>query len=126
MKKVKTVDLNYEPGDFCITQKHPYGEKAHRNKRGAYVNPIGFGNATETTSSKFWLTVDTGKGYARVRIDRYFKDRGKKLTPKRREKLEDTMPDKVNISQLVSMYGNSYLVVDDNDMDAWSKAAGIK
>lgn len=126
MKKVKTVDLYYEPGEFSITQKHPYGEKAHRNKRGAYVNPLGFGNAAETVSSKFWLTVDTGKGMTRVRIDPYFKDRGKRLTPKRREKLEDTMPEKVAISKQVSMYGNTYLAVDDADMDAWCKDAGIK
>jgi hypothetical protein len=63
---------------------------------------------------------------AQVRIDRYFKDRKKKLTEKRRSALAETMPKKVHIERQVSDYGNSYVGVDETDMDAWSKAAGIK
>lgn len=63
---------------------------------------------------------------AQVRIDRYFKERKKKLTEKRRTALAETMPKKVHIEQQISDFGYSYMEVDETDMDAWSKAAGIK
>ena len=126
MKKVKTIGIHYIPGERKLTQRHKKGERPHYGKNGAFVNPTGFGYATETRPSKLILTVDTGEGMVQVRVDRYFKDRGKRLTKKRRRALAETMPKKVHIEQQVSAYGNSYMGVNEAEMDAWSKAAGIK
>ena len=126
MKEVKTIGIHYIPGEKLFTQRHKKGERPHYGKNGAFVNPTGFGYATETKPSKLILIVDTGEGMAQVRIDRYFKDRKKKITEKRRSALAETMPKKVHIERQVSDYGNSYMGVDETDMDAWSKAAGIK
>lgn len=127
MRKVKTIGTYYEPGSFAVTQKHKRGEKSHYNKKGAYVNPLGFGNATEVTASHYYLFVETKNGgTASVRIDRYFKDRGKRLTEKRRNALEACMPEEVHIETLISDYGTQYVAVSDADMHSWCKEAGIK
>lgn len=127
MAEVKTQGLYYEPGSFTITQGHKYGEKSHYKKSGAFVDPIGFGNATETTTSKFYMHVETPNGKtSMVRIDGFFKERGKRITEKRRGTLEDTMPDYVNLITKVSDYGKEYVTVSDEDMKKWCKAAKIK
>lgn len=126
MKKFKTRGLQYIPGDFCVTQGHKCGERAHYSRRGAYVNPIGFGNATETRPSRLLLAIDAGDEVSSVRIDDYFKERGKRLTQKRIERLEETMPDKVTLIRQVSCYGNEYITVDEDEMKKWCKKAGIK
>ncbi len=126
MAKVKTLGTYYEPGSFSVTQKHKRGEQIHYNKRGAHVNPLGFGNATEVTTSHYYLFVETKNGEtASVRIDRYFKDRGKKFTEKRRCALEACRPEKVHLETAISDFGNKYTVVVENDMFAWCKDAGI-
>ena len=58
-----------------------------------------------------------------VRIDRYFKERRKKLTPGRRQKLEAAMPDEVQLTEC-TMYGQK--TVSEADMDQWCADAGIK
>ena len=39
--KATTMYINYEPGEFYITQGHKGYEKRHQNKAGRYVNPTG-------------------------------------------------------------------------------------
>ena len=58
-----------------------------------------------------------------MRIDRYFKERRKKLTPARRQKLEAAMPDEVQLTEC-TMYGQK--TVSKADMDQWCADAGIK
>ena len=61
-----------------------------------------------------------------VRIDPYFKARGKKLTEKRRTKLEECRPDQVHLEKSISYYGNEYVTVIEEDMFEWCKNAGIE
>lgn len=69
MKEVKTVGIHYIPGERLLTQRHKKSERPHYRKNGAFVNPTGFGYATETKPSMLILTFDTGEGMAQVRID---------------------------------------------------------
>ena len=81
MAKLKTAGLVYEPGEFYVTQGHKYGERGHYNNRGSYVNPIGFGNATESKGSRLWLYVYAKEGKTgRVRIDSYLKENVGRIT----------------------------------------------
>ena len=123
MAKVKPISLLYIDGIRGVTQKHKSGERRHRKKDGTFVEPLGFGNAKEYTPSEYWLSSETGEGRGRVRIDRYFKERRKKLTPGRRQKLEAAMPDEVQLTEC-TMYGQK--TVSEADMDQWCADAGIK
>lgn len=126
MAKLKTAELVYEPGEFYITQGHKYGEKSHYNRRD-YVNPIGFGNATELKGSRLWLYVYATDGkIGRLRIDPYLKENVGRLTKKLIKKLENAIPDYVHLVNEVSDYGNEYVTVKEKDMIKWIEEAGIK
>ena len=125
MAKVKPISLLYIDGIRGVTQKHKSGERRHRKKDGTFVEPLGFGNAKEDTPSEYWLSYETGEGRGRVRIDRYFKERRKKLTPGRRQKLEAAMPDEVQLTEC-TVYGQKVVTVSEADMDQWCADAGIK
>ena len=123
--KFNTVDTRYYPGDRFISQKHKSGEKRHHSKSGTFVEPIGFGNAVESTPSEYYLIVEAGKGQVYIRIDSYFKERRKKLTEKRRAKLRAAMPEEVQLVKRKTS-GREIITVSDQDMAQWCEAAGIR
>lgn len=124
MKQVKTIGTYYDEGEFDVTQRHKKGEKPHYNKNGAYVTPLGYGNATEIRGSKYYLYVEMeNDDRISVRIDPYFKKRNKRLTEKRRDALESCRPEYVHLE---SGSEDGYVMIVDEDMDDWCKNAGIK
>lgn len=80
--KAKTISVTYEPGEYNLTQGHKgYEKKCYKNN--SYINPTGFGWATEYKQSRIIVGVDVKGLYAEVWVDRFFKDNWGRLTTKR-------------------------------------------
>ena len=121
--KAATVSIQYQPGDFYISQGHKGYEKKHRNKAGRTVNPIGFGWAAECKPSRIVVGVEVNSKYAEVYADRYFKDSWGRLTAGRVEAIMDSLPDELSVTENETHAGSIYYTIDENCMDKWLKAA---
>ena len=126
MKKYNTVSIQYIPGEYYITQGHKGYERNHYNKYGRYVNQRGFGWASESKPSELLLYIESEEGRLAVRVDPYFKENVGRMTQNRIERIIAAMPDEVNVEKRTSDYGNDYLAVNENDLNEWRKAAGLK
>lgn len=120
--KAKTISVTYEPGEYNLTQGHKgYEKKRYKNNR--YINPTGFGWATEYKPSRIIVGVDVKGLYAEVWVDRFFKDNWGKLTTKRVKAIKATLPDKIKVHECETYYGSTYYVADEKSLEDWLKAA---
>lgn len=118
------LSLKYEPGDFYLTQGVKEGTKT-TYKNGYTHSPrgAGWGNNYKPSRLTLILDVDGSRGYSW--IDRYFKDNVGRLTDNRLNKIEAAMPNTVEVEEYHRQDGTPYYVVDDKDMEAWVKRAGL-
>lgn len=115
--KVKTQGLKYEKAEFGLTQGHKNGER-QRYEGGSFVNPRGYGWATESSPSTLILKIYKDDSYIPVRVDTYFRQTWKRLTQKRIEAIYDTCPDEVDI---IMRYGE--YAVSEVDLERWMRNA---
>lgn len=120
--KATTMYINYEPGEFYITQGHKGYEKRHQNKAGRYVNPTGFGWGTESKPSRISVGIEIDGKKNEVFVDRYFKDNWGRLTSGRVSVIKKTLPDELEVIKNTQS-GNVYYTVDDKSMESWLFAA---
>lgn len=120
--KAKTKSIFYEPGEFFRSNGHKGYERRHKNA-GRYVNPTGFGWATESKPSRISLGVEINGQYEEVLVDHYFKDNWGRMTAGRVQAIKDTLPDEVEIIENQSYSGATYYTVADETMDNWLAAA---
>lgn len=73
--KADTRFISYVPGEYYLTQGHKGDERKHKNKRGQYITPTGFGWGTVSKPSKIILGVNVDGKNVTVFVDRYFKDK---------------------------------------------------
>lgn len=115
--KVKTQGLKYEKAEFGLTQGHKNGER-QRYEGGSFVNPRGYGWATESSPSTLILKIYKDDSYIPVRVDTYFRQTWKRLTQKRIEAIYDTCPDEVDIILRHGEYA-----VSEGDLERWMRNA---
>lgn len=115
--KVKVQGLKHEKAEFGLTQGHKNGER-QRYEGGSFVNPRGYGWATESSPSTLILKIYKDDSYIPVRVDTYFRQTWKRLTQKRIEAIYDTCPDEVDI---IMRYGE--YAVSEVDLERWMRNA---
>lgn len=94
----KIHSFNYDAGEYTKTQGHKGYERTHY-RNGKYINPTGFGWASEYRPSRITIGICVDGAYAEVWIDRFFKDNWGRLTTKRLTTIRDTMPEEVNVEK---------------------------
>lgn len=117
--KAKTITIEYEPGEYYITQGHKKNERKHRNSYGQYVNPTGYGWGTVSKSSKLTVNVIVNEKHETVLVDRYFKENLGRLTTRRIDAIERTMPEFLEIEGHTNCYGDEYFIVNETSMEEW-------
>lgn len=121
--KAKTISVNYEPGEFYITQGHKGYERKHRNKLGQTVTPTGFGWGTVSKSSRITVDVNVNGKCREVFVDHFFKDNWGKLTAGRVQAIKETVPDELSLIENTTYSGGTYYTVKEEDMYEWLVAA---
>ena len=119
---VKTISITFEPGEYNITQGHK-GYERKRYKDGRYINPTGFGWATECKPSRITVGVDVNGSYTEIWVDRYFKDNWGRLTNKRVKAIKATLPDEINVLKNETYSGDIYFTIDEESLESWLKMA---
>lgn len=122
--KAICLDVFYEEGDFYLTQGVKKGTRT-TYKNGYTHSPRGSGWGENYKPSHLVLTIEVKGKVVDTWIDRYFKDNVGKLTKKRRNKIIDTMPYKVEVEEYEKQDGSSYYVVDEDDLEKWAKRAKL-
>jgi hypothetical protein len=121
----KTVSINYEPGEFYMTQGHKGYERRHRNKSGHLVTPTGFGWGSVSKPSRITVGIEVKDKYAEVYVDYFFKRNWGKLTAGRVQAIKDTMPDEIKVNKNKTVSGGTYYTVAEESMDSWLEAAKV-
>ncbi|HEY9059189.1 MAG TPA: hypothetical protein VIO64_01615 [Pseudobacteroides sp.] len=120
--EAKIISFYYETGEYAVTQGHKGYEKKH-NKSGKYINPKGFGWATEYKPSRITLGIVVNGVYAEVWVDRFFKDNWGRLTAGRVNAIKNTLPKEVNVIENIGLSGEIYYTIDDESLEKWLAAA---
>lgn len=120
--KAETLSICCEPGEYYKTQGHKNSEKVHY-KGGRYVNPTGFGWATEGSPSRITVGLNVKGTYANIWVDQFFKDNWGRLTAGRVEAVKATLPDELYIIKNESCSGDIYYTSDEDSMRTWLKDA---
>lgn len=111
--KADTRFISYVPGEYYLTQGHKGDERKHKNKRGQYITPTGFGWGTVSKPSKIILGVNVDGKNVTVFVDRYFKDNWGRLTAGRVEAIKQTLPDELELIENQTYSGDIYYTVAD-------------
>lgn len=121
--KADTRFISYVPGEYYLTQGHKGDERNHKNKRGQYITPTGFGWGTVSKPSKIIVGVNVDGKNVTVFVDRYFKDNWGRLTAGRVEAIKQTLPDELELIENQTYSGDIYYTVADESMDIWLASA---
>lgn len=121
--KAETKYVVYEPGEYYLTQGHKGYERKHRNKKGQYVTPTGFGWGTVSKPSKITVGIEVSGKRETVLVDRYFKNNWGRMTAGRVRAIQETLPNELELVENQTYAGEVYYTVADESMDSWLAAA---
>lgn len=125
MKTAKCLQIRYEEGDYYTSQRIKNGSMVKSTGNGYTQYPQGNGWAKNLKGSKLILFIEVDGNVYDTWIDQYFKDNIGKLTEKRREIIERTMPVLVEVDEYERRDGSKYCIVDEESMNKWLKATGL-
>ena len=113
--RVRVLSFAYVPGEYKLTQGHKAYERSSY-KNGQYVNPTGFGWASEGRPSKIIVNVEyEGKIYE-VWVDHYFKEVWGRMTTKR---VAATVPTELEVDVNETNTGKIYLTASILCLKQW-------
>ena len=120
--EARISSFHYETGEYARTRGHNEYERNHY-KSGRYINPTGFGWATEYKPSRITLGIVVNGVHSEVWVDRFFKDNWGRLTARRLNAIRHTLPEEVNVIENIGLFGDTYYTIDDESLKKWLKAA---
>lgn len=115
----------YEPGDRYYEQGFRAGVQPHMRGK-SFVEPNSWGGAIVSQPSRYFLLGTGSVTQERVQVDVgfFFKTNGIRLTKKRRQRIEATMPQTLTIRRETSGH-NSWWQPDENEMLHWAVRADL-
>jgi hypothetical protein len=120
----KCLGVRYEEGDFYLSQGVKKGTRT--TYRDGYVrSPRGCGWGNNFKGSKLILFLEVEGKRESAWIDNFFKDNIGRLTEKRRDIIEQTIPATIEVKEYEKNDGSTYYIVDDADMVRWLRRTGL-
>jgi hypothetical protein len=125
--KAECISVRYEEGSFELYQKAPGRQGGQVKYRDGFrLENRGNGWGQKTKSSKLILCVavktDEGTELQKIWIDRFFKDEMGKLTGKRRDAIEVTMPEVIKVEGC-SAGDKLYYQASETELRKWLNRA---
>lgn len=111
--------VSYQPGSYETVKTSAGIEPDTVRINGIRYANRGTGFAERITPSQLILYAEVRGRLAAIYIDRYFKEKWGRLTAKRREAIQATMPEVIAVSEHMSPTGGRYYEALDDALAQW-------